>query len=62
VGADGRTQGEERRREDKDSGPGKCEDLDEEKNAEDEKWVVGEETVFLGGQYKFLLCPNTNQS
>jgi len=37
VGADGRTQGEERRREDEDSGPVDCEDLDEEKNEEDEQ-------------------------
>jgi len=37
VGADGRTQGEERRREAEDSGPGDCEDLDKEKNDEDEQ-------------------------
>jgi len=29
--------------------------------AEDEQRVAGEKTAFLGGQYNFLLCPNTQQ-
>ena len=36
--------------------------MNRSQGAEDEQWVAGEKTVLLGGQYKFLLCPNTHQS